>query len=162
MSKIQNNKILSNVVFGLLMLLILGLGAIAFIPQVSSAYTERYGYAQPYSNDFNDTFESPNYGGANYVTPPTSPSNSNGAVLGASTNKTTSTTKTSTTGTDYKEVKDEFSDLTANAVYGDNSFLPGGLIQWVLFAIIVLIIIILARKFFGPEANYHSTPLKHS
>ncbi|MES2315284.1 MAG: hypothetical protein V4486_00930 [Patescibacteria group bacterium] len=155
MTKVNNNKILSNIVFGLLMLLILGLGAIAFIPRESKAYTERYGYVRPYSEDFVDTFQSPNYGGANAVTPPSSPTPS-GTVLGASTTKTTKKPATTTA------VKTEFKDLTANAVYGSNSFLPSGLIAWVLLAIIILIIIILVRKFFGAEDRYQSTPLKHS
>ena len=156
MSKINNNRILSNIVFSLLILLMLAVGAIAVLPKETKAYTERYGYARPYSNDFPDTFNSPNYGGANAVSPESKPaSTSNGSVLGASTTKTTPPAETST------PVKEEFSDLTANTVYGTNSFMPSGLIQWVILAIIILVIIILARKFFGREAGYHSMPLKH-
>lgn len=54
-----------------------------------------------------------------------------------------------------------FSDLTSNVVYGSNSFLPSGIIQWVMFAIIILLLVIFARKFFGGEEHYQATPLKH-
>lgn len=55
-----------------------------------------------------------------------------------------------------------FSGLAANVFFGSSdSFLPSGLVQWILLAIIILIIIILARKVFGSEENYHATPLKH-
>ena len=54
-----------------------------------------------------------------------------------------------------------FSDLTGNALYGGNTFLPSGIVQWILFAIIVLLLVIMARKFFGGEEAYQATPLKH-
>ena len=75
-----------------------------------------------------------------------------GAVLGASTDNTNS----------YKETKEEFKDLTANTVYGGNSFYPSGILQWVGLAILILIIIILGRKLFRSEEKYQATPLKHS
>ena len=52
------------------------------------------------------------------------------------------------------------SALAANALYGANSFLPSGLIQWILFAIFILLIVILVRITFGYKENYHATPLK--
>jgi len=51
--------------------------------------------------------------------------------------------------------------LAANAVYGSNSFLPSGLIQWILFAIFVLLIVILGRIVFGSKKKYQEAPLKH-
>ena len=51
--------------------------------------------------------------------------------------------------------------LAANAVYGSNGFLPSGIIQWILFGIAILLIVILGRTVFGAKNNYHSTPLKH-
>ncbi|OGI76212.1 hypothetical protein A3C67_03280 [Candidatus Nomurabacteria bacterium RIFCSPHIGHO2_02_FULL_42_19] len=77
-----------------------------------------------------------------------------GSVAGASTNKP-STTKTA-------KPTEDFSDLTANAIFGTDTFMPSGLIQWLILAIFILIIIILARKFFGLEDKYHATPLKQS
>jgi hypothetical protein len=56
---------------------------------------------------------------------------------------------------------DSATGLAANAIFGSNTFLPSGLIQWVLFAILILLIVILVRKIFGHEAKYHATPLKH-
>jgi hypothetical protein len=51
--------------------------------------------------------------------------------------------------------------LAASAVYGSNSFLPSGLIQWILFAIFILLIVILARHVFGSKKKYQESPLKH-
>ena len=56
----------------------------------------------------------------------------------------------------------EVSNLAGNAIFGSNGFMPSGLIQWILFAIVVLLIVILIRKVFGAEERYHATPLKHS
>jgi hypothetical protein len=53
------------------------------------------------------------------------------------------------------------SELTANAVFGSDTFLPSGLLQWILFAILVLLIIILVRKMYGADKRYHAVPLKH-
>lgn len=54
------------------------------------------------------------------------------------------------------------SNLAATAIFGSNSFLPSGLIQWILFAIIILLIIIFVRRIFGARKNYEETPLKHA
>jgi hypothetical protein len=53
------------------------------------------------------------------------------------------------------------SSLASNTIFGSSGFTPSGLIQWVLFAIIILIIVILVRKIFGGEKRYHATALKH-
>jgi len=55
-----------------------------------------------------------------------------------------------------------YSNLAANAIFGSNGFMPSGLIQWILLAIIILVIVILVRKISGAEEKYHSTPLKHA
>lgn len=54
------------------------------------------------------------------------------------------------------------SNLASNALFGSNSFLPSGLMQWIMFAIVLLLIVILVRKVFGAQEKYHATPLKHS
>lgn len=54
-----------------------------------------------------------------------------------------------------------YSNLASNAVFGSNSIYPSGLIQWILFAIIILLIVILVRKIYGGDKKYLSTPLKH-
>ena len=69
------------------------------------------------------------------------------------TNQTTNTTSNNTNNT--------VSNLASNAIFGSNSFLPSGLIQWIIFAIIILLIVILVRKVFGAEERYYATPLKH-
>ena len=56
---------------------------------------------------------------------------------------------------------DNLSSLTANALIGSNSFMPSGLIQWIFFAILVVLIIFLWRYVFAKE-KYMSEPLKHS
>ena len=48
------------------------------------------------------------------------------------------------------------SDSTRAELY---SFLPSGLIQWVLFAIVILWIIIIVRKVFGVRKNYEESPM---
>ncbi len=58
--------------------------------------------------------------------------------------------------------EDNYSNLASNVIFGSNSFLPSGLIQWVLFAIVILIIVILVRKIFGAKENYDESPMKHA
>ncbi|MFA5750848.1 MAG: IPT/TIG domain-containing protein [Candidatus Paceibacterota bacterium] len=55
-----------------------------------------------------------------------------------------------------------YKNLTANAIFGSKGFLPTGIFQWILFIIILLVIVFVWRKFFGGEAKYSSTPLKHA
>ncbi len=52
--------------------------------------------------------------------------------------------------------------LASNAIFGTNSFMPTGLIQWVLFAIIIVLIILIVRRFTGATERYHHSPLKHN
>lgn len=52
--------------------------------------------------------------------------------------------------------------LASSVILGGASFLPSGLIQWVLTAIILLFIVILVRKIFGGRERYDTTPLKHA
>ncbi|MDE2399909.1 MAG: hypothetical protein KGL67_02800 [Patescibacteria group bacterium] len=54
------------------------------------------------------------------------------------------------------------SALASNAIFGGNSLVPSGLIEWVLFGIVILLIIIIVRKFTGASDRYHNSPLKHS
>lgn len=52
--------------------------------------------------------------------------------------------------------------LAGSVILGGGTFLPNGLVQWVIVAIIVVAIIILIRKAFGARDNYDNTPLKHA
>jgi hypothetical protein len=77
--------------------------------------------------------------------------------------KTTSTVKkVATPKVLGASTEEDAKTLAANAVYGSDSFMPSGLLQWIFFAILILIIVILVRKIFGGEKNYHQTPLKHA
>ncbi len=81
---------------------------------------------------------------------------SQGSVLGASTSRGA-----------YSPVVDgtsgqQLTDLTANVLLGNGSFLPTGIIGWIILAILILIIVLLVRKFLGLDKKYQSTPLKHS
>lgn len=58
--------------------------------------------------------------------------------------------------------EEDSSALASNVVFGGDSFMPSGLVQWILLAIFILIIVILARKFFGKEKKYEEEPLKHA
>jgi len=68
-------------------------------------------------------------------------SNNSGSVLGAQT--------------------DNGQSLAGAAIYGSNGFMPSGIIEWLLFAIFILIIVIIVRKIFFQD-KYNSTPLKHA
>lgn len=74
--------------------------------------------------------------------------------------RSASKTKTEITKTEKKALKDKNSSLVARAIYGDVGFMPSGLIQWLLVAVLVLFIIILARIVFGGAKRYYSTSLK--
>lgn len=54
------------------------------------------------------------------------------------------------------------SALASGVIFGSNSLAPSGIIQWVLFAIAILLIVIIVRKFFGGSDRYHNSPLKHA
>ena len=54
------------------------------------------------------------------------------------------------------------SSLASSVILGGNSFLPNGLVQWVLVAILIVGIIVLGRKVFRTQEHYDNTPLKHA
>lgn len=70
-------------------------------------------------------------------------------------------TDTSYESSQYEE-EENYNSLASNAIFGSDSFLPSGIIQWILFAILILIIVILARKIFGAKENYDDAPMKHA
>lgn len=56
-----------------------------------------------------------------------------------------------------------YGGLSANAIFGfGDGVLPSGIMQWILFAVCLLIIMILGRKVFGVAKKYHEAPLKHA
>ena|SRR3989338_4550540 len=54
------------------------------------------------------------------------------------------------------------SNLAAGAIFGSNSFMPSGLIQWIFFAILVLLVVILIRKIYSGNEKYDAIPMKHN
>ena len=67
---------------------------------------------------------------------------------------------TQTENTENSNANANTSNLAATAIFGSASFLPSGLIQWIIFAIIILLIVILVRRIFGAKKNYEETPMK--
>lgn len=90
--------------------------------------------------------------------------NKNLASQTATTNTVndTSSNFTNTTQTENgTDANSNYGSLASNAIFGSNSFMPSSLIQWIFFAIIVLLIVILVRKVYGADKKYHATPMKH-
>lgn len=52
--------------------------------------------------------------------------------------------------------------LAASVVSADNGFMPANLIQWLFFAILILLIVALVRKIYGGAEKYHALPMKHN
>ena len=52
-------------------------------------------------------------------------------------------------------------NLAAGAIFGLNNFMPSNLIEWILFAILVLLVVTLVRKLYGGNEKYDATPMKH-
>lgn len=157
-----------SIIYSLAILAILTFMVIT-IPKEASAVVA--GYYNTYgSTRFNNDVDSNNgfitYQDRNepsYNTTSTSNSNSNSNQTKSSTtiNKS-STTTNNIVGEDSEDEQNELSNIAANAIFGTNSLMPSGLIQWVLFAIFILIVVILVRKVTGAENRYHAEPFKHA
>lgn len=91
---------------------------------------------------------------------------SNSSATKSNTNKNTNTSTskntTNTTNATTTDTNSNYSNLASNAIFGSNSFMPSGLVQWILFAIIVLLLVILVRKLFGARKSYDESPMKHA
>ena len=88
--------------------------------------------------------------------------NNNGNVYPSTDNNgATDSTTYSDTNTNNDNNGNNASDLASNAIFGTNGFLPSGIIQWILFGIFILIIIILIRRISGAKQKYEEEPLKH-
>ncbi|MFA6256998.1 MAG: IPT/TIG domain-containing protein [Candidatus Paceibacterota bacterium] len=57
---------------------------------------------------------------------------------------------------------EEDPSLASSVILGGNTFLPTGIVQWVLVAILIVFIIVLGRKVLGTREHYDNTPLKHA
>jgi len=172
MDTINNTKIIFNAFYGLFLLAVLAFG-VTVIPAKASAYEDVYGSWGNNPTILNNQYTyTPVYvpvPAPVYVNP--APVVSAPIIYSSSTNPDATTapqtpTKAKTTSslnTPAVETKTSApSNLAANAVFGStNSFMPSGLIEWVLFAILVLIIVILVRKIYGGSEKYHAMPMKH-
>lgn len=112
------------------------------------------------NNNYNNTnYNNGSNNNPNYINPNNIPTVYS---AGSTKPKTTTVSKAKTTTTVAKTNGDNFSTLAANALFGTNGFLPSGILQWLVFAIIILVLVIVARKAFGSEDKYHGSPMKHA
>jgi hypothetical protein len=92
--------------------------------------------------------------------------NSNNSNTTSANNNSSSSANTNSGGqTDSSQTgsttSNSASDLASNAIFGSNSFLPSGLVQWILFGILILLVIILIRRIFGAKEAYEELPMKY-
>ncbi|MDP2788927.1 MAG: IPT/TIG domain-containing protein [bacterium] len=84
------------------------------------------------------------------------------STASTTTYKATSTnSKVAGASTEKDSAKESFGSLATSAIFGGDSFMPSGLVQWLLLAIFILLVVIIVRKIFGAK-QYHETPLKHA
>jgi len=105
-----------------------------------------------------------NIGGASSVATNTY-NNTTKNTTSTNTNKTTTKVESKADANTVEatvNTQESYSTLTSNALFGIRDFAPSGLVQWVIFAILILIIVILTRKVFGFNDKYQKTPLKHA
>jgi len=188
MNKLNNTKIKYGMFLGLLVLAVLafGLTPLQTHAQVSDMIINGYGPGNPvsggqYYNGYTNGYCNNSYNncGQNYYpyyyinNPPAQTTtdysyiptiySTNGTATG-NKNKTVTTTKNTTINNTKTNTGGEPTDvngLAANALYGSNGFMPSGIIGWILFAILILLIIILTRRVAGHSENYQATPMKH-
>ena len=144
--------------------------AVNYVYDSNPSYTPNYYGQNSYQSYYQAPYQAPtpqvqynypapsNPAQVSYQTVPIYTGNSN-----AASTKTSSTIyKATTTGEVLKKPESSaYSSLAANAIYGTKSFGPSGLIQWILLAILILIITILTRRVFA-RRKYHNSPLKHA
>ena len=78
------------------------------------------------------------------------------------TNTTTNKNSTGDSSIDTNSNTDQnVKELVAGAIFGSNAFMPSSLLQWIFFAILILLAVILWRKLYVSDEDKH-TPLKHA
>jgi len=184
MSNINDIKTIYSAVYALGLLAILALGLLVMPMKAEAAYNYVFNSGvnvqssfPTVSNTTNMNYVPNNYNNYQYPAPtqtyyPVYPVSTQTTYIVPTVDSTKTVAKTSTNSTVKKattttttaktEVSDKYEALAANAIFGDVGFLPSGLLQWILFAILVLIIVILTRRVFGGAKKYHQTPLKHA
>ena len=53
------------------------------------------------------------------------------------------------------------SNLAANAIFGDNGFMPKSFVQWLMLLVLIFLAVLLFRKTYRKDEKYKETPLKH-
>ena len=147
---------------------ILALGIVIIIPidtYAEGGYNYIYNTSSGFSNQH--IYQAPIYSPAPiYYSPTPAPtiysSSANPDTLTASKTVTTDSTNTSVA----KSKTSDNNSLTASAIFGlifglKNGLYPSSLIQWILFAILVLLMVILVRKIYGGSEKYNAIPMKH-
>jgi len=163
-----NNQIKQNIFSSFIILAIFIFGIIT-IPAKASA--DRSGYVTPYgSTRFNDNIANNNqyynstyyqdYNSTYYQEPVYVPAPTPIVYLNT-TDSNTKVTTTETASANTDKATEKSSNLLANAVFGSNSLMPSGLIQWVFFAILILLVVILFRKIYGGSEKYYAAPMKY-
>ena len=173
MPKLNSAKITYNLAFTLILLGVWILGVMVLKPVKADAYDyyggsylggyNNYTYPTPYQYSYQpyqaNYYQTPYQTPYQNVAPTTSSQTSDSYNTTTSSSSKKVTTASNTVGLKNPQPGD-YSNLAANALYGSSSFLPSGLIQWLFFAIIILLIVIFARKIFSPK--YFEGPLKHA
>ncbi len=90
----------------------------------------------------------------NYINNPT--------TIVKNTDNTTSSVSNTTKKDNSIATNDSYGSLTANALFGSNSFMPSGLIQWIFFAVLILAIIFMWKYVHRSEEKYKAEPMKHA
>jgi hypothetical protein len=166
MKKINNKSIN----YGLKILTILAFGLI-FVP-FNKVSAEIPGYVTPYNsttytypvnnNSYYNSYNTPTSPQVVYVPAPAPKTVSAPQTVVYKTTPPASTVATPATETTPSDNSNNTSNLASTAIFGSNSFLPSGLVQWILFGIIILLLVIFVRKIFGARENYDELPMKHA
>lgn len=155
--------------------LILVLGILIFIfgfLLASSAYAQNIGrgniISPPYyylSQDIPTIYynsRSTTYSSPSSTTTSSSPNTTVTKNTNTSTsNNTISKTTDSSNIVVASDTNENYGSLAASAILGSNSFMPTGLVQWIILIAIVTAIIFLWRYVYAEE-EYLSEPLKHA
>jgi hypothetical protein len=180
MKNINKNLILSS----LILIAVFALGGV-FAPTKASAEYATYRFSTPSDPNVSLYPTQPVYQPAPVIFYPdtqTNQTNTNNTSYNSQTDNTNNTNRnysnnTTSTNTDTSNTSNNtdsntvsntdtsanaYKNVAANAFFGGFSFLPSGLIQWVLLAIFILLIIIVVRKVTGRDETYHNEPLKHA
>ena len=186
MLKINDIKTINIVAVSLVIVTILALG-IFFMPKDAFAqeggsnyvWNSTVGINNPptstntYQNGMNNTYNPYNQNNY-YPTPaqfqptqtvyvPTNTTSTQTAFVDTPTIYSGTVAKTTTKkSTVAKVTPTKANTLAANVVFGENKFMPSGILEWMFFGIIILIIVILTRRVFSRNKEFEKTPLKHA